>query len=68
VQFQVVGFVLVERNRERAPVQLPAERDLWDARTAGGDPGLARALARPVDPERLFLTSVRALVEALLGR
>jgi TetR/AcrR family tetracycline transcriptional repressor len=68
VQFQVVGFVLVERNRERAPVQIPSEEDLWDARTAEDDPDLARALARPVDPERLFVTSVRALVEALLGR
>ncbi|MGW3817124.1 TetR/AcrR family transcriptional regulator [Streptomyces sp. NPDC005046] len=68
VQFQVVGFVLVERNRERAPLQRPAEEDLWDARTAEDDPGLARALARPVDPERLFTTSVRALVDALLAR
>ena len=66
VQFQVVGFVLVERNRERSPLQRPAEEDLWDARTAEDDPGLARALARPVDPERLFTTSVRALVDALL--
>ncbi|MFD9460931.1 TetR/AcrR family transcriptional regulator [Streptomyces sp. NPDC060027] len=67
VQFQVVGFVLVERNRERSPLQRPAEEDLWDARTADDDPGLARALARPVDPERLFTTSVRALVDALLA-
>jgi AcrR family transcriptional regulator len=68
VQFQVVGFVLVERNRERAPVQQPAEEQLWDTETAEGDPGLARALAGPVDQERLFTTSVRALVEALLAR
>lgn len=67
VLFQVVGFVLVERNRERAPVQRPAEEDLWDARTTQGDTALARALSRPVDPERLFLTSVRALVDALLA-
>ncbi|MER5379738.1 helix-turn-helix domain-containing protein [Streptomyces sp. NPDC002688] len=67
VQFQVVGFVLVERNRERSPLQRPAEEDLWDALTAQDDPGLARALARPVDPERLFTTSVRALVDALLA-
>ncbi|GAA3782147.1 TetR/AcrR family transcriptional regulator [Streptomyces phyllanthi] len=66
VQFQVVGFVLVERNRERAPAQRPAEGELWDAESADGDQGLARALTRPVDEERLFLTSVRALVEALL--
>ncbi|WP_406370730.1 TetR/AcrR family transcriptional regulator [Streptomyces sp. NBC_00647] len=67
VQFQVVGFVLVERNRERSPLQRPGEEDLWDALTAEDDPGLARALARPVDPERLFTTSVRALVDALLA-
>ncbi|MER5880772.1 MULTISPECIES: TetR family transcriptional regulator [unclassified Streptomyces] len=66
VLFQVVGFVLVERNRERAPVQRPAEEELWDVGTAQGDPALARALSRPVDPERLFVVSVRALVEALL--
>ncbi|WP_369238649.1 TetR/AcrR family transcriptional regulator [Streptomyces sp. R21] len=67
VQFQVVGFVLVERNRERAPVQRPAEEELWDAGAAGDDGALARALARPVDQERLFTVSVRALVESLLG-
>ncbi|MFI5991478.1 TetR/AcrR family transcriptional regulator [Streptomyces sp. NPDC051362] len=67
VLFQVVGFVLVERNRERAPVQRPAEEELRDVRTAQGDPALARALSRPVDPERLFVVSVRALVEALLA-
>ncbi|MDQ0944422.1 TetR/AcrR family transcriptional regulator [Streptomyces sp. V1I1] len=66
VQFQVVGFVLVERNRERSPVQSPGEGELWDARTAEHDPALARALARPADPERLFTSSVRALVNALL--
>ncbi|MFI2349282.1 TetR/AcrR family transcriptional regulator [Streptomyces sp. NPDC019443] len=66
VQFQVVGFVLVERNRERSPVQSPGEGELWDARTAEHDPALARALARPADPERLFTSSVRALVSALL--
>ncbi|MGI5399869.1 TetR/AcrR family transcriptional regulator [Streptomyces sp. CA-135486] len=67
VQFQVVGFVLVERNRERSPVQSPGESELWDTRTAEHDPALARALARPADSERLFTASVRALVSALLG-
>jgi TetR/AcrR family tetracycline transcriptional repressor len=61
VQFQVVGFVLVERNRERAPVQQPAEEA-----TAYDDPALARAFARPVNQERLFVTSVRALTRSLL--
>ncbi|MEV3991587.1 TetR family transcriptional regulator [Streptomyces sp. NPDC049837] len=67
VQFQVVGYVLVERNRERAPVQSPGEQELWDTETAEHDQALARALARPVDPERLFTVSVRALVDGLLG-
>ncbi|MBT2395072.1 TetR/AcrR family transcriptional regulator [Streptomyces sp. ISL-100] len=66
VQFQVVGFLLVERNRERAPVQSPGEGDLWSPVTAEHDPALARALARPADPEKLFTTSVRALASALL--
>ncbi|KIX76619.1 TetR/AcrR family transcriptional regulator [Streptomyces sp. JL4002] len=67
VQFQIVGFLLVERNRERAPAQSPAESELWDPAAAPDDPSLARALARPADPERLFLLSVRALVTALLA-
>ncbi|MGW7319734.1 TetR/AcrR family transcriptional regulator [Streptomyces sp. NPDC054854] len=66
IQFQIVGFLLVERNRERSPAQSPAEGELWDPATAPDDPALARALARPADPERLFLLSVRALTEALL--
>ncbi|WP_055491569.1 TetR/AcrR family transcriptional regulator [Streptomyces sp. TP-A0356] len=65
VQFQVVGHVLVERNRERAPVQHPGEEELW-SEAPGDDPDLARALAGPVDTERLFVTSVRALVHTLL--
>lgn len=67
IQFQIVGFLLVERNRERSPAQSPAEGDLWDPATAPDDPALARALSRPADPERLFLLSVRALTEALLA-
>ncbi|WP_079148104.1 TetR/AcrR family transcriptional regulator [Streptomyces agglomeratus] len=68
VQFQAVGHVLVERNRERAPVQRPGEEELWDELTAEHDPALARALARPADPERLFVNSVKALVDGLLTR
>lgn len=67
VQVHVVGHVLVERNRERAPVQRPGEEELWGAQTAEQDPALARALARPVDPEALFTVSVVALVSGLLG-
>ncbi|MEU8518341.1 TetR family transcriptional regulator [Streptomyces sp. NPDC048577] len=68
VQFQVVGYVLVERNRERAPVQSPGEEVLWNAEgDTSPDPALARALARPVDTGHLFAVSVRALVEGLLA-
>lgn len=68
VQFQVVGYVLVERNRERAPVQSPAEEELWEAETTDpDDPALARALSSPIDTERLFTASVRALVDGLLA-
>ncbi|WP_338118074.1 TetR/AcrR family transcriptional regulator [Streptomyces coryli] len=67
VQFQVVGFVVLERYRERAPVQRPGEQELWDADTAGQDPALARALAAEVDVDRLFAASARALVDGLLG-
>ncbi|MEV1021764.1 TetR family transcriptional regulator [Streptomyces sp. NPDC050264] len=69
VQFQVVGHVLVERNRERAPVQRPGEEELWaapDTAAAEDDRALARALAAPVDPEHIFTISVRALVKSLL--
>ncbi|WP_411058671.1 TetR/AcrR family transcriptional regulator [Streptomyces sp. E11-3] len=43
VQFQVVGFVLVERNRERAPVQRPGDEELWSAASAEQDPRECRA-------------------------
>ena len=67
VQFQVVGHVLVERNRERAPAQHPGGEELWRAEAAGDDPALARALSRPPASDRLFVTSVRALVRGLLA-
>ncbi|WP_438294533.1 TetR/AcrR family transcriptional regulator [Streptomyces sp. HUAS TT7] len=67
IQFQVVGYVLVERNRERAPVQRPAEEELWHSAAAEPDPALARALAGAVDQDRLFTESVRALVAGLLA-
>ncbi|MDQ1030363.1 TetR/AcrR family tetracycline transcriptional repressor [Streptomyces umbrinus] len=67
VQFQVVGHVLVERNRERAPAQHPGEEELWGARTAEEDPALARTLSRTIDTEKLFVLSVKALVAGLLA-
>jgi len=65
VQFLVVGFVLVERNRERAPSQHPGEPELWDAEAAEYDGALADALAAPPEPDRLFAASVRALIGSL---
>ncbi|MFB7518285.1 TetR/AcrR family transcriptional regulator [Streptomyces sp. NPDC056144] len=68
VQFQVVGYVLVERARERSPAQSPGEEELWrEEPSTGSDPVLAEALAVPVDTEALFTESVRALVEGLLA-
>ncbi|MFE3069455.1 TetR/AcrR family transcriptional regulator [Streptomyces sp. NPDC059247] len=74
VQFQVVGHVLVERARERAPVPEPGEEpggepgggEPWDVGGVEPDGPLARALAAPVDTERLFVDAVRALVDGLL--
>jgi AcrR family transcriptional regulator len=70
VQFTVIGHVLVERNRERAPVQRPGEPELWQPTEAkaADDPALARALARPPDPEKVFTASVRALADGLFGQ
>jgi AcrR family transcriptional regulator len=64
VQVQVIGYVLVERARGRAPEQRPGEPELWDAETAD-DPPLAAALAAPLDEEALFAASARALIGSL---
>ncbi|GHF30656.1 MULTISPECIES: TetR/AcrR family transcriptional regulator [Streptomyces] len=64
VQFQVVGHVLVERSRERAPEQRAPDA----VPGSGGDRALERALARQPDAERVFEVAVRALVEGLLPR
>jgi AcrR family transcriptional regulator len=66
VQYQIVGFVLVERNRERAPARPRGEATPWSAEAAEHDRGLARALARPANPDKLVTASVRALVDSLL--
>jgi AcrR family transcriptional regulator len=65
LQFHVVGFVLVERNRERAPAQHPGEPDLWTAETAEQDPELAACLTAAPDVDALFRASVRALIAPL---
>ncbi|MEV6107285.1 TetR family transcriptional regulator [Streptomyces sp. NPDC051940] len=65
--FHAVGFVLVERNRERAPAPHPAEAELWDVPAAQNDAVLAREMAGPVDTERLYAASLEALVAGLFG-
>ncbi|MFI8852190.1 helix-turn-helix domain-containing protein [Streptomyces sp. 891-h] len=71
VQFAVVGQVLVERNRERAPAQHPGEPELWAGARAGegelDDPALVRALARPPDAGKVFESTIRALVDGLFA-
>ncbi|MGI5351524.1 TetR/AcrR family transcriptional regulator [Streptomyces sp. CA-250714] len=66
VQFSVVGHVLVERNRERAPVQSPGEPELWQSDQETDDPALVRALATPPDAGKVFASTIRALVDGLL--
>ncbi|RAG80729.1 TetR/AcrR family transcriptional regulator [Streptacidiphilus pinicola] len=65
LQFQVVGFVLVERNRERAPEQHPGEPDLWTTETAEQDPELAGSFAAAPDLDALFRAMVRGIVASL---
>ncbi|MBO8190864.1 helix-turn-helix transcriptional regulator [Streptomyces oryzae] len=66
VQFSVVGHVLVERNRERAPVQSPGEPELWKDDEETDDAALVRALATPPDAGKVFEATIRALVDGLL--
>lgn len=65
VQFQVVGHVLVERSRARAPEPVPGS---GEEQVLGQplDRALERALARQPDAERVFEVAVRALVDGLL--
>ncbi|MGP3978792.1 TetR/AcrR family transcriptional regulator [Streptomyces sp. 8N114] len=67
VQFSVIGHVLVERNRERAPLQYPGEPELWESDRETDDAALVRALATPPDAEKVFTATLRALVDGLLG-
>ncbi|MGP3988147.1 hypothetical protein [Streptomyces sp. 3N207] len=68
VQFSVVGHVLLERNRERAPAQRPDEPGLWGGDDRGiDDPAPARALATPPYTEKVFSAAMRAMVDGLLG-
>ena len=64
----VVGYVLLERAVQRSPEQHPSTSELWrEAGEIGVDPALTRALGRPIDQDRLFEASLRALVTGLLA-
>jgi TetR/AcrR family tetracycline transcriptional repressor len=66
VQYHVIGFILVERHTDRSPEQHPSAGELWQ-REDSTAPEVADALAAPIDPDRLFAVSARALVTALLA-
>ncbi|MFE3204952.1 TetR/AcrR family transcriptional regulator [Embleya sp. NPDC055664] len=66
VQYQVAGFVMLERALENSAAEPPAV-DEWRAELAHDDPELADSLNNVTDGDRLFVLSVRALVESLLG-
>ncbi|GCD99562.1 TetR/AcrR family transcriptional regulator [Embleya hyalina] len=66
VQYQVAGFVMLERALENSAAEPPAV-DEWRAELARDDAELADSLSNVTDGDRLFVLSVRALVESLLG-
>lgn len=66
VQFHAIGFILVERHTDRSPERRPSAEELWLAEPSA-DVALARALATPVDADRLFTPATEALVRSLLG-
>jgi AcrR family transcriptional regulator len=66
VQYQVAGFVMLERALENSAAEPPAV-DEWRAELALKDPDLAGNLTNGADGDRLFVLSVRALVESLLA-
>jgi AcrR family transcriptional regulator len=66
VQYQIAGFVMLERALENSVAEPPAV-DEWRAELALEDPELAGSLTNGADGDRLFALSVRALAESLLG-
>ncbi|MYS81666.1 TetR/AcrR family transcriptional regulator [Embleya scabrispora] len=66
VQYQIAGFVMLERALENSAAEPPAV-DHWRGELALEDPELAASLSNVTDGDRLFVLSVRALVESLLG-
>ncbi|HSA53070.1 MAG TPA: TetR family transcriptional regulator [Yinghuangia sp.] len=66
VQYQVAGFVLLERNLTGEPPAL-AQVQAWVDEVSAKDPELGRALTSPPDADTLFDLAVHAIVESLLG-
>lgn len=65
VQYQVAGFVLLERNLTGEPPKL-AQVEAWVNEISRDDPEFGRAVADPPDSDTLFDLTVRAIVESLL--
>jgi AcrR family transcriptional regulator len=65
VQYQVAGFVMLERALSGQP-QEPAEVQAWLAEVAEGDPDLATTLQAPPNTDALFDTAVRSIAKSLL--
>lgn len=65
VQYQVAGFVMLERALADQP-QEPAAVQAWLAEVAEGDPDLARALIPHPPADTMFDLAVRSIVEAVL--
>ncbi|WP_436773716.1 TetR/AcrR family transcriptional regulator [Yinghuangia sp. YIM S09857] len=66
VQYQVAGFVMLERVLTGLPVEPPLVQ-AWLDEVAEGDPELARSMYDPADTDTLFDVAVRSIVESLLG-
>ncbi|MEU8132589.1 TetR/AcrR family transcriptional regulator [Streptodolium elevatio] len=65
VQYQVAGFVMLERALTGLPVEPPLVQ-AWLDEVAEGDPELARSMYDPADTDTLFDVAVRSIVESLL--
>jgi AcrR family transcriptional regulator len=64
----VIGSVLVDRQLERQPAQRQTAEELWTADDVPDAPDLLEHLTHPLNEERLFVFSLGALVQALIGR
>src|SRR5436309_4308082 len=64
----VIGSVLVDRQLERQPAQRQTPEELWTAEDVPDAPELLGHLTQPVDEEKLFVFSLRVLVQSLVTR